>query len=91
MALHPLVLAFMIIWFGGVLLFCVGITGSMLASGNWNPVALVPLGMFIFGWALTSGGFTFEARRASKLLRGIIAARDELGSAHATDSTGLIQ
>ncbi|MBA2684248.1 MAG: hypothetical protein H0U66_07150 [Gemmatimonadaceae bacterium] len=73
MSLHPAVLWFMSFWFGLLILFGGGIWVSMLAKGVWQPMGLVPLGMFAFGWTLTSGAFTLEARKARALLTSLLA------------------
>ena len=73
MSLHPIVLGFMIVWFGGVLLIGGAMSVAMLARGVWQPMVLVPLGMLAFGWILTSGAFTFEARKARALLVEMLA------------------
>jgi hypothetical protein len=74
MSLHPVVLGFMIFWLSGVFLLGVGIWVSLLAQHAWQPWALIPLGMFAFGWLLTSGAFTVEARKARALLGEMLAS-----------------
>jgi len=75
MRLHPLVLAFMILWLGGVGVGCISILFAELQKGGAPFKALGPAGMFIFGWVLSAGGFTFEARKASVLLASTMVAR----------------
>ena len=64
MYLHPLVLVFMLFWLGG------GGVGAAAAlrQGDGGPWTLVPIGMFVFGVALTLGGFYPEAIKARRLL-----------------------
>jgi hypothetical protein len=64
MYLHPLVLAFMLFWLGGVGLGAV----AALRQGDGGAATLVPIGMFVFGVALTLGGFYPEAIKARRLL-----------------------
>jgi hypothetical protein len=64
MYLHPLVLVFVLFWLGGV---GVG-AAAALRQGDGGPWTLVPIGMFVFGVALTLGGFYPEAIKARRLL-----------------------
>jgi hypothetical protein len=64
MYLHPLVLVFMLFWLGAVGLGAV----AALRQGDGGAVTLVPTGMFVFGVALTLGGFYPEAIKARRLL-----------------------
>ena len=70
MTLHPLVIAFMTMWLGSVGSMAVALCLAAIFSDDvaW-PIPLAPLGMFIFGWALTSGGFWYEARQTKKNLQ----------------------
>ena len=52
MYLHALVLAFMLFWLGGVGLGAV----AALRQGDGGAATLIPIGMFVFGLALTLGG-----------------------------------
>ena len=63
MNLHPLVLAFILFWLGGVGSAAI----TMLRRGKASE-ALIPLGMFAFGVALTLGGFYPEAIKARRIL-----------------------
>jgi len=62
MGLHPFVIAFMSIWFGGVGLFCT----LELVFGEAD--LWMPMGMVLFGIALVSGGFWFEAKKQKPML-----------------------
>lgn len=56
---HLLVLAFMAVWFGGVIIM----GGAVALFGDVELQArLIPAGMLLFGWALVVGGFWWEAR-----------------------------
>ena len=69
MTLHPIVIAFMAMWLGVVGSIAMVLCLSAIFSNDvaW-PLPLAPLGMFVFGWALTSGGFWFEAHHTKKKL-----------------------
>jgi|SRR6187551_977617 len=75
MRLHPLVLAFMTFWLGVVGVGCVWSLVAELQKGGAPLKALGPAVMFIFGWALSAGAFTFEARKADVLLASTMVAR----------------
>jgi hypothetical protein len=63
MSLHPLVTAFVLFWLGAV-----G-SGAAVTTAHSNfQAALIPFGMFLFGIALTLGGFYPEALKARRLL-----------------------
>jgi hypothetical protein len=59
MSLHPLVGLFMIFWLGGV-----GLSAFAIRSAS----SVIPVGMFIFGAALTAAGFFPEAMKAKQLI-----------------------
>lgn len=59
MLLHPLVLLFMIFWLGSV-----GYAVVSVPSGS----SMIPILMFIFGIAITLGGFIPEAIKAKRLI-----------------------
>ena len=64
--LHPAVSLFLVVW-----LSLVAIIGVPLVFGGFtkeNPIALMPVGMFLFGCLLTMGAFAYEARKAKELL-----------------------
>ena len=63
MSLHPFVLLFMLFWLGGV-----GYAAFAILNKGMTAEAAIPLGMFLFGVALTLGGFYPEAIKARRLL-----------------------
>lgn len=73
MKLHPLALAFMVVWMGAVAIAAFVILSASLVGHEFEPAALVPVGMFFFGWAMTSGAFTIEARIAQRRLAEILS------------------
>jgi len=75
MRLHRFVAVFMALWLGGVTVFAVTFAIATL-RGKMEPIPalLVPLGMLLFGIALTSGSFWLEANKTRpaiiELLKG---------------------
>ncbi len=63
MFIHPLVAVFMIFWLGVVAF------GAVSARGTSS---LIPLGMLIFGIALTVGSFIPEAIKAKRMISDAI-------------------
>lgn len=70
--LHVFVMIFMAIWFGGVGLFFLA---SLTSSEDRGDTILFPLGMLLFGYALTMGGYLFESYRAKEILADITKGR----------------
>jgi hypothetical protein len=69
MRLHVAVIVFMMIWFGFVGLFFVA---ALINSDIFNETLLFPLGMLLFGYALTMGGYLFESHRSKRILKDIV-------------------
>ncbi len=70
MRLNLFVMCFMLFW--------LAVTGGagiyiLLSVDTFSLPLLIPLGMFLFGIALTCGGFWFEALRQERKLRQIIS------------------
>ncbi len=69
MRLHRLVAAFMLFWLGGV---SIGLVSFFVAAMKGRveplPTFLVPLGMLLFGIAMTSGAFWWEVRKTKPAL-----------------------
>ncbi|MBD2700512.1 hypothetical protein IC229_07695 [Spirosoma sp. BT702] len=65
MGLHPLVIAFLCAWvgFAGMLL-PVSIASLFGSRNQFEKMDLLPLGMLVFVYALTMGGFKFESSRS---------------------------
>jgi hypothetical protein len=72
LAMHPLVIVFMAVWFGGVLAIGVPASVRTLLTGELTPRALIPVAMLIFGYGLVSVGFWMEAGAARSRLREIL-------------------
>lgn len=71
--LHWLVAAFMVVWLGAALLFSLTAGAGSLAVGD--PLGLaVPALMFVFGWALMAGAFSWEAAHARRRLAELFEA-----------------
>ena len=67
MQLQPLVVAFMCVWFGLAGLFLLGF--ALAASVG----AIFVLPKLLFGWALATGGFWFEAGKQKKFLISLLS------------------
>ena len=70
LGLHPLVAVFVAGW-----LSVVGIVGIAVVLGGaatQNPIAWMPVGMFLFGCLLTMGAFSFEVRKAKQILISLL-------------------
>jgi len=69
MRLHRFVAVFMLFWLSGV---SVGVVTFLIAAMRGKmeptPALLVPLGMLLFGIALTSGSFWWEAKKTNLAL-----------------------
>lgn len=75
MTMSPLVGIFIVIWLLGVLFFASPfLIAPREAAASPDPLWVAPVGMFLFGWLLVSGAFTFESRQAHRLLRQIASA-----------------
>jgi len=65
MRLHLLVMFFMFVWFSGVSIGCITVLAKV---DEFSLPMLIPFGMLIFGVALVSGGFWFEASKQKRRL-----------------------
>lgn len=72
MSLHPVVFVFMLIWLGMVGQFGVLFLIASIAEGKFEPAALIPVGMFIFGCLLPLIGFKPEAARSKKFFQQLL-------------------
>jgi hypothetical protein len=72
MRLQMAVLIFMIVWCGLCVLFFVA--GS-INPDNTNENPLLAIGMLLFGYILTMGGYLFESSRAKNILLDITKGR----------------
>jgi hypothetical protein len=78
----PLVL-FMIFWLGMVAIFIVISSFEVIRRNKPLQEPLIGVGMFVFGWGLTVGGFSFEAKKAEKILaRRTKSRRRAMEAAH---------
>jgi hypothetical protein len=65
MRLHLFVMCFMFVWFSGVGIGCITLFAKV---DEFSLPMLIPFGMLIFGVALVSGGFWFEASKQKRRL-----------------------
>lgn len=92
---HILIIAFMIFWLGGVSFVFLAAFGSFVSSlGQTSTAApsflLVSGGMFVFGYAISLGGFKFESVKSKKFFQELFVAEEveELGFANPFGATG---
>ncbi|GAB3694406.1 hypothetical protein GCM10027592_15280 [Spirosoma flavus] len=75
MGLHPFVIVFLCGWVGFISMFLTGIWANLFRSENhFNPIALLPLGMIVFAYAITMAGFKYESNRSRKDLLELFEA-----------------
>lgn len=74
---HIAALVFMGLWFSGVL-FGIGAVTLAVITGHSpaHPAMLIPFGMLVFGVALVSGGFWFEATKQKPMLLELFQAKE---------------
>jgi hypothetical protein len=76
MRLHGAVIAFMTLWFGGVLFASSVVLQPLFAGRKFDSAGFIPLGMLVFGVALVLVGFIPESRKAlGELARVVDASR----------------
>lgn len=64
MRLNTFVLIFMSIWFTGVGLACFAVLAMALNGDSFSAFALIPFGMLLFGYAISTGGFKHESLKS---------------------------
>lgn len=74
MRLHPFVLVFMLIWFGGVIMAAVSMLAASVTEG-FDGIALIPVGMLVFGYALVTGAFKYETQKSKKFFAELFEAK----------------
>jgi hypothetical protein len=84
MRLHVVALAFLVVWVALVCTIGGAFAVSSIRNGGPAEGALIPLGMFVFVWAMTAGGFWFEAWKAERLLCSITGGSRESRASPAT-------
>ena len=66
LGLHPAVASFLALWLGIVAV--IGVVVAVAGLVESHPIAFAPVGMFLFGYLLTMGSFSFEVRKAKEIL-----------------------
>lgn len=77
MRLQVFVLIFMIVWMSLAGLAAVICTMVLIKSTVFEPFLLIPIGMFVFGYALSMGAFKYESRRTKEDLKHFFEATIE--------------
>jgi hypothetical protein len=76
MVLHPVVLVLTVIWFGGIFAMGIEFAVAFIAGRKGIADGLIPVGMFLFGWLLAVGSFSYEARKATRLIISLVRRTD---------------
>ncbi len=74
MRLNIFVIIFLFLWFGGVFLGFIGMLVKSFNNSEFEIAILIPLGMLLFAYALTMGGFKYESNKSKKDLQTILEA-----------------
>ena len=75
MRLHVLVIVFLCVWCSIVGGPCLNILTQALTDNLvFQPMSLIPLGMLIFMYGITMGGFKYESSKAKKYLKVLFEA-----------------
>lgn len=77
MKMHLIVNIFMGIWLGIIGLVCLGIIPTFFINEKFEPMLLVPYGMFFFGYALAMGAFKFESNKSKIYIAELLEAEIE--------------
>ena len=78
MRLQRFVAAFILLWLGGVSVAVVTLSiAAMMGRIKSLPGLLIPPGMLLFGIAMTSGCFWWEAKKSKPFLVGILKGSDQ--------------
>lgn len=77
MRLHPLVLAFMTFWLGGVTLAFFVFLSDSIGNETLEPVVFIPVVMFAFGYGLTTGAFKYESSKSKHFLTELLEGEIE--------------
>jgi hypothetical protein len=75
MRLNAVVAVMLVIWFAGILFIIPAFISKLWATRHFEPIVIVPVVMLVFGWALVSGSFTYEARRSLAALEHVFRVR----------------
>ena len=82
MHLVTFVLIFISLWLGVVGLVCIGILLAgilqlrLILANGFSPMLLIPLGMFIFGCALTIIPFKIESKKSKEFLTNLLDGQE---------------
>jgi hypothetical protein len=77
MRLHSFVLLFMFIWLTIVGSVSLTVLISSIDKSTFEPLIVIPLGMFLFGYGMTLGGFKYESSKSKKYLAELFEAEVE--------------
>jgi len=75
---HLAVLIFMVFWFSGVSIGALAFTLPVLTGGDFEGASLIPVGMLVFGYLLTTLGFKYESKKSRKFFEELFEVKKEL-------------
>ena len=74
--LHGAVMVFLVLWLGVLLASAVALVRSAAAaSPRWESALFLP-GLLFLGWLLVFGSFSYESRKAVRLIKSLVRGRD---------------
>jgi hypothetical protein len=74
MRLHIAVVVFLCIWCTGVGFGCIAFLSQFFDRTDFDPMALIPLGMLLLVYVLTLGAFKYESIQSKKYLQNLFEA-----------------
>lgn len=74
LSLHPLVVAFLVVWLGALLVAPVAVFLTVPREQPRALFMLVPFAFLVVVWLLVVGAFSYEVKRARALLAELLAA-----------------
>lgn len=73
--LQLFVAGFMCLWFGGTIVAGLALLMQNILTGKFSSITLMPFGMFIFGYAMTMGFYSYERNKAKDILLELLAGQ----------------
>ena len=74
MRLSVFMIVFLCIWFGGVGIGCFFSLSVLLTRSNFEPILLIPIGLFVFVYMIVILGFKYESTKSKQFLTQLFEA-----------------